>query len=70
MDALVHMIDNPSLSSISVDSGLQTDTSTQNLARAVTYDGVRMANGRKKFLFCAAGVFVSYFYYGILQETM
>lgn len=26
--------------------------------------------GRKKFLVCAFGVFVSYFYYGILQETM
>lgn len=26
--------------------------------------------GSKKFLVCALGVFVSYFYYGILQETM
>lgn len=33
-------------------------------------DSSRMAAGRSKFLICAAGVFVSYFYYGILQETM
>ena len=26
--------------------------------------------GRKKFFVCAIGVFVSYFYYGILQESM
>ena len=26
--------------------------------------------GRKKFIVCAIGVFVSYFYYGILQESM
>ena len=26
--------------------------------------------GRKKFIVCAIGTFVSYFYYGILQEAM
>lgn len=26
--------------------------------------------GRKKFIICALGTFVAYFYYGILQEDM
>lgn len=42
------------------------DVNTYNGETSVT----NMAAGRKKFLICAVGVFVSYFYYGILQETM
>ena len=31
---------------------------------------VEMSTGRNKLLICAAGTFICYFYYGIVQESM
>lgn len=53
-----------------IESGTDTgdsassDTTEKSLSMAVA------GQGRKKFFVCAIGVFVSYFYYGILQESI
>lgn len=47
-----------------IGDSASSDTTEKSLSMAVA------GQGRKKFFVCAIGVFVSYFYYGILQESM
>lgn len=61
------MADDPKTTVSGSELGLDADTSRQNRGDPAT---TSMAAGRNKFLLCAAGVFVSYFYYGIIQESM
>ncbi|XP_053408484.1 solute carrier family 35 member B1-like isoform X1 [Mercenaria mercenaria] len=61
------MVVDPKNDISSLDTGLDAD-----VVREKQGDSVSMlaGQGRNKFLLCAAGVFVSYFYYGILQESI
>ncbi|KAL4228977.1 hypothetical protein ACF0H5_012017 [Mactra antiquata] len=59
------MIENNKSATVSVDITSKVDSTRDTIG-----DSARMTAGRSKFLICAAGVFVSYFYYGILQETI
>ncbi|WAR06078.1 S35B1-like protein [Mya arenaria] len=62
------------MSSYTKDSDHSVDLHiVSSRSRDIKGDSINMSvagQGRKKFLVCALGVFVSYFYYGILQESM
>jgi hypothetical protein len=61
------MIADPKTNISRIDIGLNNE-----VKREIKGDSANMVAGQssKKFLLCAVGVFVSYFYYGILQESM
>ena len=65
---LSHMIADPETNISKLDIGLNKEVKREIKGDSTT--NMFAVQSRQKFLLCAAGVFVSYFYYGILQESM
>ena len=62
-----HMNSQLEISETAVDLGTNRPATRDYKGNSVN---MVAGEGSKKFLVCAVGVFISYFYYGILQETM